>query len=111
MVIVTYHNVTFISTAVQKKKEYLDLAQVESVSTKEQGTMTFLDWFSIFLVFHHSNKGFFSRSLSIIYLKEISKGKRREIQRRRGKRKREKRHRRKAQVPQVRKLGCFSVYI
>ena len=46
MVIVTYHNVTFISTAVQKKKEDLDLAQVESVSTKEQGTMTFLDWFS-----------------------------------------------------------------
>lgn len=94
MVIVTYHNVTFISTAVQKKKEDLDLAQVESVSTKEQGTMTFLDWFSIFLVFHHSNKGFFfSRSLSIIYLKEISKGKRREIKRRKGKRKREKRHR------------------
>ena len=46
MVIVTYYNVTFISTAVQKKKEDLDLAQVESVNTKEQGIMIFLDWFS-----------------------------------------------------------------
>lgn len=45
MVIVTYY-VTFISTAVQKKKEDLDLAQVESVNTKEQGIMIFLDWFS-----------------------------------------------------------------
>lgn len=59
MVIVTYYNVTFISTAVQKKKEDLDLAQVESVNTKEQGILTFLTGFpSIFVVFHHSNKGF-----------------------------------------------------
>ena len=64
MVIVTYHNVTFISTAVQKKKEDLDLAEVESVSTKDQGTMT---GFQFSLYFIIQIKDFFSRSLSIIY--------------------------------------------
>lgn len=112
MVIVTYHHVTFISTAVQKKKEDLDLAQVESVSTKEQGTMTFLDWFSIFLVFHHSNKGFFFTFIEYYLFKgNKQRKKKRNKEKKRKKKARKKAQKKSASSPGKKTRVFFCIYL
>lgn len=106
MVIVTYY-VTFISTAVQKKKEDLDLAQVESVNTKEQGIMIFLDFLQFSLYFIIQIKDFFFTFINYYLIKGNNQRKKKRNKEKKKKKKARKKAQKKSASSPGKKTNAF----
>lgn len=106
MVIVTYY-VTFISTAVQKKKEDLDLARVESVNTKEQGIMIFLDFLQFSLYFIIQIKDFFFTFINYYLIKGNNQRKKKRNKEKKKKKKARKKAQKKSASSPGKKTNAF----